>query len=347
MKSIAEIADGLRSGRGFSVVPPGTAMSFFIPCMEGGRLTERAFIYPFTPGRPHGCRPYAWIVRSMKNKKLLAYQKCEDRDFMEGGYEPGDRVDYRLRGSVKTGEYSLYCKRFAGIYEEIKNFVFQEELDGQKAGLLGAYAGLLERIIPEELMPYYEGLSPEFFLWIRRKAKKASLEFPASESSVSAASLSWQIPVIGNGISMSLLIPYIKGNKRVDRAFLYSCTEKENGHGRVSVLPYAWLEINSETGKVVGFWQREYRDFDKNGYGEILCRIPSLAFPGREKEIMSALGEMRKYAFEKELTDEQKRVISLFKEIFYGMIDTDLLQYYQGLSPEFFTWLEGAGGMMG
>lgn len=62
---------------------------------------------------------------------------------------------------------------------------------------------------------------------------------------------------------------------------------------------------------------------------------------------MSALGEVRKCAFKMKLGDEQIKAISLFKEIFYGMISTELLQYYQGLSPEFFTWMEGTGTMMG
>lgn len=347
MKSIAEIAEGLRSGRGFSIVPPGTAMSFFVPCMEDGRLTERAFIYPFTPGRTCGYRPFAWIVRSMEKEKLLAYQKCADRDFMEGGYDPEARVNYQISQSLTAGEYSEYCKKYARIYQEIKKYVFMEELDGQKAGLLRNYIDLMKIIVPAELMTYYEGLSPEFFSWIKRAAGQEGGELADLESSFQAKPRSWQIQVLGKEISMSLLIPYRKMGKMADRAFLYSCKENKNMQSPVQVLPYAWLEIDSETGKVSGFWQRDYRDFSESGQRETGCSIPSLTFEGREKEILNALGKIRECAFKESVTDEEKNSILLFKEIFYGMISTELLRYYQELSPVFFKWLNEAGGMMG
>lgn len=131
--------------------------------------------------------------------------------------------------------------------------------------------------------------------------------------------------------------------KPVDRFFLYS-----NQPNTSRTRPYAWLEMDSETGKVLKYLSCEAEDFaselkvplgtmmnyqipQKMGVKELLANA---------KHLTELYEKVRLFAFSNCLNKEQIRLLTEYLMLQKRLVSSELLDYYHQLSPEFYSWAD-------
>lgn len=168
MKSLQDIKALLSKGvhalgnGGYSVSQP-------IPCMESGYRTERMFFYPST-SKAERVRPYAWVSVSSEHGRVLSFQYCAIRDFMDTQKFPLDQiVDYSVPSAKTAKEQGELLKQYDAAYEAVRTYAFTEKPDETQKSQLKDFQQLMNRTIPAGLIPYYESLSPDFFKWMKQQ----------------------------------------------------------------------------------------------------------------------------------------------------------------------------------
>ena len=170
MKSLQDIKALLAKGvhalqnGGYSVSQP-------IPCMEGSYRTERMFFYPST-SKVERVRPYAWASVSSEHGRVLSFQYCAIRDFMDTQKYPLDQiVDYSVPSAKTAKEQGELLKLYDAAYETVRTFAFAEKTDETQKSQLKDFQQVVSRTIPAGLMPFYESISPDFFKWMKSQTE--------------------------------------------------------------------------------------------------------------------------------------------------------------------------------
>lgn len=150
----------------------GTALSAYIPKIINGKLYELSFVYNMSPsgkGYLMTDRPYAWLAVSPNSGEILFYNDCTYIDFISTCDYPLDgTISLKLREKLTVDEFLKLDEEFIITYEELRKFVFKENsiLDKTEKELIQKYKNLFNKLISEDLVPYYKALSPAFFTWL-------------------------------------------------------------------------------------------------------------------------------------------------------------------------------------
>lgn len=144
----------------------GGVLSHFLPEIENGRITERAFIRNQTAGVNR--RPYAWIGIDSINDQLLFYKHCALEDFMDTEqFPPNTEFNTIFMTPRSASEQVEKEKALLEKYRTVREFAFASGLnDSQKEDLI-SFKCMWDDTIISGLQPYYEALSPGFFQWIQ------------------------------------------------------------------------------------------------------------------------------------------------------------------------------------
>ncbi len=141
------------------------ARSPLIPCMVGGHLCERAFLYGANPGRKS--RPYATVLVSSENGLLLEYRNAYAGDFADGEKFPLEKpMSYAVPHAKTADEQGELLKKLGELYREVRTFAFETELPDDKAKTLSRYADCLADTVPAELLGFMRETEKPFFTWI-------------------------------------------------------------------------------------------------------------------------------------------------------------------------------------
>lgn len=143
-----------------------------------------------------------------------------------------------------------------------------------------------------------------------------------------------------NGV-VGYLIPCIENEKIVERTFIRSANPLNK------MRPFAWLELDSETGTLMFYKHCMHEDFvDTEKYPPnsiISNRFTSERSTKEQLECEKALWDLysslREFVFNNDLTEDQKVILKEFKEQWNKTVLCDLKTYYEALSPEFFEWI--------
>ena len=99
---------------------------------------------------------------------LLSYISCELSDFAKDiGIPLYREIDYT---APMKGDYQDIRKtreRFSDVYDEIRQFAFQAELNNEQKTFVNEYLKLQKQLLGEDLQKFYQMLSPEFDHWMR------------------------------------------------------------------------------------------------------------------------------------------------------------------------------------
>lgn len=138
------------------------------------------------------------------------------------------------------------------------------------------------------------------------------------------------------------IVPAIENGVQVERTFL-----KFSVPGQL-FRPFSWVGFDKKSGTLMYYRHCMMQDFmDTEKYpastklkGEFSSpRTPKQQI-GYEKELVERYEAIRDFVFEENIPEEQKKLVREFREQWELTVMTDLIPYYEALSPEFFEWLE-------
>ena len=167
MMDVISIRKNILFNNALSVLKGNIRLSHFIPSIENGYMAERAFVISSLPKAPH--RPFAYLGVLSETGDILFYKHCAVEDFMETKSYPLDtKVDDQLPAD-RTVEEQIHMERqLLETYEVVRQFAFRDELTSQQKVALRRFSELFNRVVPSGLMPYYHGLSSDFFRWAQK-----------------------------------------------------------------------------------------------------------------------------------------------------------------------------------
>ena len=131
----------------------------------------------------------------------------------------------------------------------------------------------------------------------------------------------------------------------VDRFFIYS-----NQPNVCRTRPYAWLELDSETGKIMKYLSCEADDFAKE-LGVPMGTMLNYQIPEKmnvkemlanSKRLMELYEKMRLFVFAERLETEQVLLLSEYIALQKKLVNPELMAFYRQLSPEFYDWADSA-----
>lgn len=147
--------------------------------------------------------------------------------------------------------------------------------------------------------------------------------------------------LFGDAVSLSYPIPDITHAIRVERYFLYPA-----GNTLTRSRPFGTVTVEMETGRLLSFQDCRIQDFmDPEKYPfdqKISYELPrkiGIRQLKTEQSLINKLYEsVRCFAFEENLTEEQKELLRKYWALFLSSVPTSLLPYYQKLGKNFYRW---------
>ncbi len=142
--------------------------------------------------------------------------------------------------------------------------------------------------------------------------------------------------------AFSYPVPGKNGERTVERFFLYSNQPKT-----IKYRPYAWIVIDSETGRIVQFSRCECIDFAQNlqipmerqiDYSAPL-KVSHKELRNKQLEFNSVYARMREFAFSTTIDESRKDVLFQYKNLQEQLINVEVMPFYQSLSPDFYEWM--------
>lgn len=134
----------------------------------------------------------------------------------------------------------------------------------------------------------------------------------------------------------------ITNGRQVDRFFLYS-SQPNIYRSR----PYAWFELDSETGKIMKYLSCEVEDFAQKL--NIPCgTMMNYQLPenlsvkellSKTKQLQELYEKIRKFAFQNKLKPEEEILLNKYLEIHKLLTPSEITTFYYQLSPEFYNWI--------
>lgn len=144
--------------------------------------------------------------------------------------------------------------------------------------------------------------------------------------------------------AVSCPVPAMDGGNLTERFFLFP-----NQAAAVKRRPYAWLALDSESGRLMRYADCAVEDF-ASGLGVPLDQDIDYSAPGglpvRElvklnRRLAALYRELRAFVFSTALSGEQREWMAEYRELLSRLWQPELRRFYEALSPEFFAWLQG------
>ncbi len=143
------------------------AISYFIPAVIDDKIVDVAFIYSSLATVQKKTRPFAKVMFEHKNGGLIEYKNSYIDDYMDSDkYPMTTKIDYSLPGEVSVAEQVEAMKKINAYYDEICELAYKTDISDESKEKIREYKTLFYKSVPEMLLPYYEALSPEFFIWL-------------------------------------------------------------------------------------------------------------------------------------------------------------------------------------
>lgn len=149
------------------------------------------------------------------------------------------------------------------------------------------------------------------------------------------------------GAALSAYVPEMINGKLYELAFVYSMAPSGLGY-LVTERPFAWLAVSSYSGDILFYNDCSYADFAKdyplNSRVSLSLKekLSIDEFLKLDEEFVKVYEKIREFVFAdaNKLSQQQKDVMSKYRELFDKVIAPDFVPYYKALSPEFFKWIE-------
>jgi len=147
------------------LVEDGTKYSLPVAVMRSGRQFDALFLYKPQDGPVF--RPTGWIMLDSHTGKLALIAECDVMDFAAPDlFAPELSMTSHIKSLTPKKEAQLRLK-INDCYDEIRHFVFTENLDRTQAATVTAYKEAFLKLMQPEHYPFYYALSPHYFQWLR------------------------------------------------------------------------------------------------------------------------------------------------------------------------------------
>ena len=149
--------------------------------------------------------------------------------------------------------------------------------------------------------------------------------------------------IVGMNYSLTPTIVKKVADKKCEVFFAYIVTREKK-----ILRPYLKLVTDFNTGQFLEFKNAYYSEFaDSEKYPlntEFDAKIPTAETAKEQMNLIKNLQllyeKVREFAFEKNLSDEQKNILEDYLKCLSKTIPTDLLNFCKNTEPEFFNWIE-------
>ena len=152
-KELAELLEG------------GTKYSLPVSVIRAGRQFDALFLYK--PQDDLASRPTGWLMLDSHTGKLSLIAECDVMDFAAPDLFAPDLSKTEHIQNLTSKKESRLRLKVNECYDEIRRFVFTENLDRTQAATVTSYKDAFLKLIPPEHYPFYYALSPHFFQWLR------------------------------------------------------------------------------------------------------------------------------------------------------------------------------------
>ncbi|MCL2035392.1 MAG: hypothetical protein FWG94_11785 [Oscillospiraceae bacterium] len=147
------------------LVEDGTKYSLPVSVIRAGRQFDAMFLYKNQEDTAF--RPAGWLMLDSHTGKLALIAECDVMDFAAPDlFAPDLSKTARAKNLTAKKESQLRLKA-NDCYDEIRRFVFTENLDRTQAATVTSYKDTFLKLVPPEHYPFYYALSPHFFQWLR------------------------------------------------------------------------------------------------------------------------------------------------------------------------------------
>lgn len=136
-----------------------------IPKCENGKIIECSFVRSANAAAKR--RPFAWVGLDPNSGAVLYYKHCAYEDFMCTEKYPPTTVisgEYVTKRTVE--QQQQYEKQLFDCYMKLRDFAFEKELGKEQRDIAKTFKEMWNITVLNDLKPYYQALSPEFFEWL-------------------------------------------------------------------------------------------------------------------------------------------------------------------------------------
>lgn len=143
------------------------AASFFVPVRKAGHILDAAFLYPTGGFNPMRTRPLASLLVEPKSGAMLEYRSARVSDFMDPEQYPMTmKLDYSVPTAKTAQEQGALVDELNKLYPAIRELPWKDSLNEAEQAQAAAYRTCFFQAVPPGLLPFYEALSPEFYVWL-------------------------------------------------------------------------------------------------------------------------------------------------------------------------------------
>jgi len=144
-------------------------LSYAVPEVENGMRVDKVFLYRNSLDTRR-TRPFAVMITAADDGRIVSLTDCRYRDYVDSGKYPfSGKLDYRMPEKESPADFQMEQSMIRKLYEAVRLFAFEEELEPEKRQLLSKYRFLFEHAVPKDLLPFYQALSPRFEAWIQQQ----------------------------------------------------------------------------------------------------------------------------------------------------------------------------------
>ena len=141
-------------------------LSYAVPDIENAIRTDKVFLYQSTLNTVRS-RPFAMLSTAADDGRIICFLDSRYQDFMDtGAYPFQKKLNYSLPEAESMKDFQMEQRMIRKMYEGVRSFAFQQELNAEQKELLSKYSFLFEHAVPKDLLPFYHGLNPRFYEWM-------------------------------------------------------------------------------------------------------------------------------------------------------------------------------------
>lgn len=146
-------------------------VGFLVPKLENGKIVECSFIRSANANIKN--RPFAWVGFDPDSGAVLYYKHCSYDDFVcTDKYPPTTTISGEYISERNVDQQELFEKQLFNNYMNLREFVFKEKISEEQREIVRDFRKIWNITVLNDLKPYYEALSPEFFSWLDEMALK-------------------------------------------------------------------------------------------------------------------------------------------------------------------------------
>lgn len=140
------------------------SISLYFPKKIADNVFDRAFIYPSGVYSKTRTRPLGIITIYNKTGDILEYRNAYINDFVDTSKYPLDmKLDYSITDVRNVQEYDELYKKLMSMYNNIREIAFKDNITDDEKAQISEYGKYFFKIVPKDLLPFYEAISPEFY----------------------------------------------------------------------------------------------------------------------------------------------------------------------------------------